>query len=173
MWQRRVGKGGVLGGVQWGPATDGKAVYAAVSDVTIKNLVLGRPIVLDPTKGGGLHALDVQTGAVRWSAPPAAACAGRTNCSPAQSGAVTATPGYLLSGSVDGHVRAYATTDGRVLWDYDMVKPFVTINGVKAAGGSLDSAGPTIAGGMIFVNSGYGWYGGQPGNVLAAFALQP
>ena len=173
VWQRRVGKGGVLGGVQWGPATDGKAVYVAVSDVTIKNPVLGRPIVLDPTKGGGLHALDVQTGAERWSAPPAAACAGRRNCSPAQSGAVTATPEYLLSGSVDGHVRAYATTDGRVLWDYDMVKPFVTINGVKAAGGSLDSAGPTIAGGMIFVNSGYGFYGGQPGNVLAAFAPQP
>jgi hypothetical protein len=42
-----------------------------------------------------------------------------------------------LSGSVDGHVRAYASTDGRVLWDYDMVKPFVTINDVKAAGGSL------------------------------------
>ena len=69
-----------------------------------------------------------------------------------------------MSGSVD---------HGRVLWDYDMVKPFVTINDVKAAGGSLDSAGPTIAGGMIFVNSGYGFYGGQPGNVLAAFAPQP
>jgi polyvinyl alcohol dehydrogenase (cytochrome) len=54
-----------------------------------------------------------------------------------------------------------------------MVKPFITINDVKAAGGSLDSAGPTIAGGMIFVNSGYGFYGGQPGNVLAAFAPQP
>jgi len=170
VWQTRVGNGGPLGGVQWGTATDGKIVYAAVSDVAIKNLVLGRPIVLDPDKGGGLHALAAGTGKVLWSAPPPNACAGRTSCSPAQSGAVTATADYVLSGSIDGHIRAYSTTDGRVLWDYDMVKPFITVNGVKANGGSLDSAGPTVAGGMIFVNSGYGLYGGQPGNVLAAFA---
>ncbi len=54
-----------------------------------------------------------------------------------------------------------------------MAKPFVTVNDVKANGGSLDTAGPTVAGGMIFVNSGYGLYGGQPGNVLAAFAPGP
>jgi polyvinyl alcohol dehydrogenase (cytochrome) len=57
-----------------------------------------------------------------------------------------------------------------VLWDWDLAKPFVTVNAMKANGGSLDSAGPTIAGGMLFVSSGYGLYGGQPGNVLAAFA---
>ncbi len=106
VWQRRVGTGGQLGGVQWGTATDGKAVYAAVSDVAIVDLVLGQPIVLDPNKGGRLHALAVATGAVLWSALPANACAGRKNCSPAQSGAVTATADYVLSGSVDGHVRA-------------------------------------------------------------------
>jgi polyvinyl alcohol dehydrogenase (cytochrome) len=69
------------------------------------------------------------------------ACANRKNCSPAQSGAVTATPDYVLSGAVDGHLRAYATADG----------PFVTVNSFKANGGSLDSAGPTVVGGMIFV----------------------
>ena len=173
MWRRRVGNGGPLGGIQWGAATDAKALYAAVSDVAIKHLVLGRPIVLDPTKGGGLHALAVETGAVLWSAPPAKACADRANCSPAQSGAVTATADFVLSGSVDGHVRAYSTKDGRVLWDYDTVQTFVTTNGVEASGGSLDSAGPTVAGGMILVNSGYGLYGGQPGNVLAAFGPRP
>jgi polyvinyl alcohol dehydrogenase (cytochrome) len=57
-----------------------------------------------------------------------------------------------------------------VLWDYDAAKPFVTVNKIKANGGSIDSAGPTVAGGMIFVNSGYGLYGGQAGNVLLAFA---
>lgn len=173
MWRRRVGNGGPLGGIQWGAATDAKALYAAVSDVAIKHLVLGRPIVLDPTNGGGLHAIAVETGAVLWSAPPPKVCADRANCSPAQSGAVTATADFVLSGSVDGHVRAYSTKDGRVLWDYDMLKTFVTTNGVEASGGSLDSAGPTVAGGMIFVNSGYGLYGGQPGNVLAAFGPRP
>ena len=70
-------------------------------------------------------------------------------------------------------MRAYATADGRVLWDYDLVKPFVKVNGVEARGGSLDSGGPTISGGMLFVNSGYGLYGGKPGNVLVAFAPRP
>jgi polyvinyl alcohol dehydrogenase (cytochrome) len=173
VWQTRVGNGGPLGGVQWGTATDGKVVYAAVSDIAVVNLVLGQPIVLDPNKGGGLHALAATTGAELWNAPPANACVNRKNCSPAQSGAVTATPEYVLSGSVDGHVRAYSTANGTILWDYDTAKSFITVNGVDANGGSLDSAGPTVAGGMIFVNSGYGLYGGQPGNVLSAFAPRP
>ncbi len=170
VWQARVGRGGPLGGVQWGTATDGKLVYAAVSDLEPLSI---NPVTLNPDKGGGLHALAADSGAVRWSAPAPRACAGRASCSPAQSAAVTATPEYVLSGSVDGHIRAYSTTDGRVLWDYDMAKPFTTVNGVEANGGSLNSAGPTIAGGMIFVNSGYGLYGGQAGNVLAAFAPRP
>jgi polyvinyl alcohol dehydrogenase (cytochrome) len=173
VWSRRVGSGGVLGGVQWGAATDGRALYVAVSDLKIRNLVLGQPIVLDPDAGGGLQALAVATGEEIWSAPPAKACEGRPNCSPAQSAAVTATPDFVLSGAIDGHIRAYSVADGSVLWDVDMAKPFDTINQVPASGGSLDSAGATVAGGMIFVNAGYGLYGGKPGNVLAAFAVRP
>ena len=173
VWSTRVGAGGVLGGVQWGIATDGKRVYAAVSDIAFTTLVLGQPLVPDPDKGGGLHALRADTGAIEWSAPAANACAGRTNCSPAQSGAVTATPDFVLSGAVDGHVRAYSTMNGAVLWDYDTAKPFTTVNEVKANGGALDSGGPTIAGGMLFVSSGYGLYGGQAGNVLLAFKPTP
>jgi polyvinyl alcohol dehydrogenase (cytochrome) len=173
VWSTRAGAGGVLGGVQWGTATDGKVVYAAVSDIAFVSLVLGQPLAPDPNKGGGLHALRVDTGVKLWSAPPAKACADRKNCSPAQSAAVTATPDFVLSGSVDGHIRAYAIADGSVLWDYDTARSFPTVNGIAANGGSLDAAGPTIAGGMIFVGSGYGLYGGQAGNVLIAFALRP
>jgi polyvinyl alcohol dehydrogenase (cytochrome) len=173
LWRTRVGAGGLLGGVQWGTATDGKAVYAAVSDIAFKSLTLGQPLTPDPDKGGGLHALRADTGAILWSAPPAKACTGRTNCSPAQSGAVTATSDFVLSGAVDGHLRAYSSSSGAVIWDFDTAMPFTTVNGVKANGGSLDSAGATIAGGMIFVGSGYGLYGGQAGNVLIAFAPRP
>jgi polyvinyl alcohol dehydrogenase (cytochrome) len=169
VWSARVGKGGLLGGVQWGLATDGKSVFAAVSDIAFVNPVVGKPLTPDPEAGGGLHALDAATGAPRWVAPAARACGTRANCSPAQSAAVTATPDYVLSGSVDGHLRAYSIATGKVLWDYDTVRAFDTVNGVKANGGSLDAAGPTVAGGMLFVNSGYGLYGGQAGNVLLAF----
>jgi len=170
LWKTRIGEGGHLGGVQWGPATDGRVVYAAVSDLAVKRLDLTKPLVLDPSKGGGLHALDVATGTKVWTAPPPDACAERPNCSPAQSAAVTATPDFVLSGSVDGHLRAYATKDGAVLWDFDTVRPFRTVNGVDAHGGSIDAAGPTVAAGMVFVGSGYGLYGGTPGNVLIALS---
>jgi hypothetical protein len=42
---------------------------------------------------------------------------------------------------------------------------------IEASGGSLDGAGPAIAGGMLLVNSGYGVWGGMPGNVLLAFSI--
>jgi hypothetical protein len=57
---------------------------------------------------------------------------GKKNCSPAQSAAVTATPGYVLCGSVDGHLRAYATADGKVLWDFNTARKFATVDGIQA-----------------------------------------
>jgi len=170
VWSTRVGAGGLLGGVQWGTATDGKSVFAAVSDIAFVSPVAGQPLTPDPGKGGGLYALRLDTGETVWSAPPAKACGVRRNCSPAQSAAVTAAPDFVLSGSVDGHIRAYATSNGDVVWDFDTARTFPSVNGIRANGGSLDAAGPTIAGGMIFVGSGYGLYGGQAGNVLIAFA---
>jgi len=66
-----------------------------------------------------------------------------------------AIPGIAFSGSVDGHLRGYSTTDGKVVWDFDTVRPYDTVNKVPARGGSLNSPGPAIAGGMLFVTSGY------------------
>ncbi len=98
--------------------------------------------------------------------------ASRTACSPAQSAAVTAIPGVVFSGSVDGHLRAYSATTGVVLWDTDTARDFPTVNGKPANGGSIDAAGPAVVNGMLFVNSGYGEWGGMPGNVLLAFSVQ-
>jgi len=84
---------------------------------------------------------------------------------------LTALPGAVFSGSMDGHFRAFSTDDGKLLWDFDTLKTFTTVNGVSASGGSLDGAGPLIAGGMVFVNSGYPRFGGMPGNVLLAFGV--
>ena len=86
--------------------------------------------------------------------------------------AVTMIPGVVFSGSLDGHMRAFDVEDGKVLWDFDTVRDFSTVNGVTAKGGSLDGAGPVISGGMIFINSGYPRNGGMAGNVLLAFGTE-
>lgn len=162
LWTRRVSRGSSLGGIEWGAAADEHRMYVAVSDIVAAG---GKP--------GGLFALKIGDGAVLWHAtPPPAVCSwGPRNCSAAQSQAVTAIPGVVFSGSEDGHLRAYASADGRILWDFDTGRSFVTVNGVAAAGGSLDHGGPTVAGGMLYVNSGYGRIHGQPGNVLLAFGV--
>lgn len=170
VWQVRVGKGGSNGGVQWGTSSDGQNVYAAVSDRGMKRITGpdGQPLrQLDPTVGGGLTALKIADGSKVWFVP-AGTCT-TPGCSPAQSGAVTTIPGAVFSGSLDGHVRAYSAEDGKVLWDFDTVKDFQTVNGIKGKGGALDGAGPVVINGMVFVNSGYPRFGGLPGNVLLAF----
>jgi polyvinyl alcohol dehydrogenase (cytochrome) len=167
VWQVRVGKGGAAGGVQWGMASDGQNVYAATSDSAGVRTLTTR--TLDPKVGGGLTALRVADGNKVWYAAPPP-CGPTPGCSPAQSMAVTAIPGAVFSGSLDGHLRAFSPEDGHVLWDFDTVRDYKTVNGVRAKGGSLDGAGPVIVKGMVFVNSGYSRFGGMPGNVLLAFA---
>jgi polyvinyl alcohol dehydrogenase (cytochrome) len=84
---------------------------------------------------------------------------------------VSALPGIALSGSVDGHIRAYSAVDGRIVWDFDTIREYQTVNGAPGRGGSIDGPGPVIGGGMVFVNSGYPTAGGTPGNVLLAFSV--
>ncbi len=169
LWQTRVGKGGTIGGIQWGMATDGQNVYAATSDASFYNTAVKR--VLDPKQGGGLTALRVADGGKAWYAAPAPCPESAAGCSPAQSAALTAIPGVVFSGSMDGHLRAYSAEDGKVLWDFDTAKDYSTVNGVKAKGGALDGPGPVIVNGMLFVTSGYARYGGASGNVLLAFSV--
>jgi polyvinyl alcohol dehydrogenase (cytochrome) len=174
LWQTRVGQGSTNGGVQWGMASDGQLVYAAVSDAAPEPGKLGTAAPVGnlsfiPTRGGGITALRITDGSKAWFAPAHPCDPPKPGCSPAQPGALTAMPGVILSGAMDGHVRAFAAEDGQVLWDFDTAINYTTVNGVPAHGGSLDGAGPVIAGGMVYVNSGYPRNGGMPGNVLLAF----
>lgn len=173
-WEYLVGPGGKLGGLHWGSATDGRRVYAAyggqitvpVKDTTVPG---GMRLQASPTAGGGLVALDVRSGRLIWRAP-APVCGGRAGCSPAQSAAVTVANGVVWSGALDGHVRAYDAATGRVVWDEDTGREFTTRNGPVARGGSIDVGGPVVVGGSVYVGSGYGLYGGMPGNVLLAYS---
>ncbi len=162
VWQTpMLGVGGASGGLVWGQATDGKLVYAPLND---------------PGRGGkpGLVGVDAATGKEVWrvDAPTLTTCSVASGrCARGYSGAATAIPGVVFAGALDGHLRAYSTADGKLLWDYDTAQATDTVNGVKGVyGGSLDMGGPTVAGGMMFVHSGYGGSAG-PNNLLLAFSV--
>ncbi len=109
LWQTRAGEGSALGGSQWGSAADARNIYVAISDVGVGGVAdpqspVGFRITVDPKKGGGLHAIDLKTGKIVWSAKPAVCPESQLVCSPAQSAAVTAIPGAVFSGAVDGHL---------------------------------------------------------------------
>ncbi len=176
VWQLRVGKGSTNGGVQWGMASDGQNAYAAVSDVArvsrkTTDLADLRQRDLDPEKGGGLTAIRLADGGKAWYAPGHPCDPPKPGCSPAQPAAVTAIPGVVFAGSVDGHLRAYAAEDGRILWDFDTARDFDTVNGVPGHGGSIDGPGAVVVKGTVYVNSGYSRQSGMPGNLLLAFGV--
>ena len=182
VWQKRVGAGGKVGGVQWGIAADDSKVYVAVSDVRFSVAAPGAPgaqilalnpkisLLLDSKTGGGLSALRLDTGEEVWRTPHPG-CGDIPGCSPAQSAAVTAIPGLVFSGGLDGRLRAYSTKDGRIVWDVDTKGDYQTVNGVQAKGGSIDGGGAVVVDGMVYVSSGSGFAGSVPGNVLLAYSV--
>jgi polyvinyl alcohol dehydrogenase (cytochrome) len=165
IWKARVGKGGKLGGVHWGMATDGNLVYAANADNIIAVDISDPSIKASP----GLYALDLQTGKLQWKAATPE-CA-RKGCLRANSAAPVVIPGIVFAGGTDGYIRAYATENGEILWDFDTAIEYETANGIKGKGGAIDGPAPVVSDGMLFVNSGYGMFGQTAGNVLLAFAV--
>jgi polyvinyl alcohol dehydrogenase (cytochrome) len=160
LWQYRAGKGSALGGLEFGSAVDATQAYFAVSDT-----LGGAP--------GGLHAVKLSNGERAWyTAPEPPKCGTGRGCNNAILAAISVIPGVVFTGSNDGAVRGYSTKDGSLLWEYDTNRSFDTVNGVAAKGASISGPGPVIAGGMVFINSGYGALGGRPGNVLLAFGIE-
>lgn len=158
VWKTSFGQPSGLGG-QWGGAVDGATFYTGT------NGFLSMP--------GGFTALKLSDGSIAWQQPPQPLLCGeaKQGCAAGQGAAATVIPGAVFSSGLDGGLRAYATSDGKILWTFDTNRDFDTVNGVKAKGGSMDGPGAVVAGGMLFVNSGYGGLIGRPGNVLLAFGL--
>ena len=192
LWSTRVGSGSSLGGIEWGMAADGKRLYVTNADTVNlleENLkVLGRSNVatpLGPPKPG-LSAIDPASGKVLWNTPsPMAPChyagdrrndRGGGACVRAQSQAPSAIPGAVFAGTMDGWLRAYDAASGKVIWaDSTTERTYDTVNQVKGQpGGSLDGLGAAIAGGRLFVMSGFNGAansGGNGTNVLLAYSV--
>ena len=137
-----------VNGIVWGGASDEKAAYYGLT-------------------GGGIVAIQLTTGERLWKQDLAPRGTRSGNAA-----AATAMPGVVFIAGTDGKLHALASAAGKTIWEYDTARSFDTVNKVEAKGGSIASIGPSIAGGMLFIGSGYGVIGGNTGNVLLAFGVE-
>ena len=166
VWRQRVGHGGTQGGTHFGMAAEGTTVYVPVVDMP--DTRDGREYDLS-LSGAGIHALDAATGRFMWRRVAIDQCNGRQYCDRGVSSAVTAIPGGVIAGHLDGWLRAYSRETGKVLWSIDTTRPVTTLSGKEASGGSMSGPGAAVYGRHVVVNSGYGLYYHMPGNLLMVF----
>lgn len=168
IWKQLVGRGGFMGGIHWGMATDGEILYVPINDRGPYDLNPDKP------KSPGLHAVDIGDGSILWSTIEEDRCGTfeLRGCGPGLSAAITLTPDIVFGGTLDGWMKAYAKEDGRELWSYDTKRDYEAVNGVKAFGGAIDSDGPIIVENQVFVSSGYAKFAEKEGNVVLAFSIE-
>src|SRR5439155_16379455 len=114
------------GGIVWGGAADTQDAYYGLG-------------------GAGLVALKPDTGQPVWT----------FNGGGAMGAAPTVIPGVVFEASSNGRLFAVSTTDGKPLWDFNTNQVFETVNKVPAHGGAVSVSGASVAGGMVFISSGY------------------
>lgn len=139
----------LLNGIVWGGAADDENVYYGL-------------------QSGGIVALKLATGEIVWRATFPHA----PNARVSNSAAATMIPGVVFVAGSDGSLHAVSAADGHILWQYDTAHPFQTVNDVPAHGGAINSIGPTMANGMLYIASGYAVVGSNSGNVLISFSPQ-
>ena len=166
VWQTRVGRGGIQGGIHFGIGARGETVFVPISDME------DGKTYPDPARPG-MHAIDATTGEILWSTLHEDKCDGREFCHAGISQVVTVIGDLVVGGSMDGTLRAYSIVDGRVVWELDTTKgKFPSITETEAFGGSFGGgAGPIAFDGLLLVSAGYGLYGHMPGNLLLALEV--
>jgi len=137
VWQARVGPGSSLGGIEWGTATDGRRVYAAISNYYSQTYpITAADGTRSTTSGGFWAALDAATGKILWQvADPQGAM---------DMGYLSTANGVVYAGSTapaGDNMYALDAASGRILWRF-------------GSGGSVAS-GAAIAGGRVYWGSGY------------------
>lgn len=170
LWRQTFGDGSALGGVHWGIAIDSEyRVFAPINDPHF-------PEFKDYVPEPGMNAIDIDTGKVLWRKPVTADCSNgreaRFNLCGEKYG-LSAAPLVIdksvVAGALDGRIYIFDAATGDIVWQYDTLRDFTTLNGVKGQGGGIDSHSVFAGSGMLFVASGYGGFRQPPGNVLLAF----
>ena len=168
LWSRKVGRGGILGGVHWGLAVANDAVYVPISDADL----MGREFPGEPNPS--ISKLDLSNGDIIWQTKVDFDCAGIEGCRNGLSAAITVIDGAVIAPGLDGVIHAYATATGEEIWAYDTKQSYQGVNGLLGKGGTLDAGGVVVVDGLLLANSGYGGIvsaGGLEGNVFLVFAL--
>lgn len=165
VWRNKIGRGGFAGGIHWGMAAIDDTVFAPNADTVFTGRFTG------PRKPG-LFALNGQDGEILWHAPAPDVCAetDKPACDQGFSAAVTAIDGVVFAGAFDGHLRAYDSNTGNLLWDFNTHDQFTSVSGEIARGGSIESDGPVVYRGNVLINSGYLFGDRMAGNALLVFA---
>lgn len=165
IWSTHFGRGGVLGGVHWGVAVSPELeqAYIPISDLP------GHPTEVAPAPG--LYAISAANGELAWSATLEKNCEERS-CWPGFSAAIAAGPNIVVAGTIDGHLKIYRGSDGKLLWSFNTVVDLETVNNIPSKGGTFDSHGPMLAGNQLIVSSGYNSFGQWGGNALLVFSVE-
>lgn len=165
VWNQRVGEGTALGGNHWGIALNSERAFMTIND----------PGNMGGNSRPGIYSYFIGTGEPSWSYEVQPDCGNRSDrlrsCESLYG--FSATPlsvdGAVITGGLDGRLFVFNSDSGELLFQYDTVKDFDTVNGVEGKGGSIDSHSIAAGSGMVFVGSGYGSFGEVSGNVLLAF----
>jgi len=138
-----------VSGVMWGFSADPTTAYIGLSGE------------------GGLAAMRIVDGQREWLS-----ALDVPKDMPVSNGSATSViPGVTFLGGSDGVIKAVATQDGSVLWRFNTHLEFDSVDKVPTRGGSISTAGPVVAEGMVYIGSGYAVLGGSPGNAVLAFGI--
>lgn len=167
VWETRAGSGGTMGGIHYGMSSDGEGLFVGVSDLPTNNpynVGEGQP---------GIHRLNLASGAIEWrNLLPNVCPQTKFLCFQGISAAVSSSPGLVFAGGLDGMLRAFDAETGAILWETNTVQEYGDVNGIRGFGGAIEADGPVIAGGSVFVTSGYEKWGEQPGNMLLVYSIK-
>jgi outer membrane protein assembly factor BamB len=139
LWSTTVGPSGLVGGIQWGTASDNQRIYVAISNAAQK------PYTLQPSgvswNGGSWAALNPATGAILWQVPdPGFSTVHPSNHAMAL-GPVTVANGVVYAASMSGYLYALDAATGATLWSFQ-------------APGSVNAA-PAVVNGTLYWGTGY------------------
>lgn len=174
LWSTKIGPGGTLGGMEFGSATDGKLIYAAITNFGHIPFQLSAGPEAGKTVNGGIWAgIDAATGTILWqTADPSSEKPLKGSLSHTTfggdlgegffgvaKGPLTVAHGVVFGGSMDreGHMYALSAKDGKILWRFE-------------SGGSVMSA-PAIVDNILYWGSGYSKTGFK-NNKVYAFELK-